>query len=40
MAEPPEDRFGTGTVPVGQGRAPKMPKVAKVKNLLPLAKPQ
>ena len=35
MAEPPEDRFGTGTVPVGQGRAPKMPKVSKVKNKAP-----
>ena len=35
MAEPPEDRFGTGTIPVGEGRAPKMPKVAKVKNKAP-----
>ena len=37
MAEPPEDRFGTGTIPVGEGRAPKMPKVAKVKIKHPQA---
>ena len=29
------DNFGTGTVPTGSGRAPKVPKVAKVKNKSP-----